>query len=122
MIDGAIWPAAIGGDDTLPWVQRDDDSDLFADDDDAAFAVADEVGGVVMWAILPSQIADARSEGANPDDYIRPFVLPFPMNENEATDTSGKLRQVDWQGQVKERFGTRKAGYDEVAGINRSED
>jgi hypothetical protein len=51
-VPGACWPMASGGNAQLPWVERCDDCQRFADDEEAARAVAHAVGGHVAHADL----------------------------------------------------------------------
>ena len=43
-------------------------------------------------------------------DRLRPFVLPFPLNEDEPD-----YRSVDWQKLVEERLGSKRETYDQAA-------
>lgn len=67
--DGVFWPWGVDGDHSLPWVERDDMSDRFDTDDQAALYVADLIGSMVMYASLDH---DTSGDPMN----LRPFVLP----------------------------------------------
>lgn len=66
---GVIWPIASDCDDSLPWIERDDEADIYADDIHAAKAVARLVGGRVMFATTGTHDDTDRN-------YLQPFVLP----------------------------------------------
>lgn len=70
LVRGALWPMASNGDSSLPWVERCDDCKVFADDEQAAIAVAEKVGGRVMFASLDGAMRDDRKGLA-----LSPFVL-----------------------------------------------
>lgn len=46
---GIAWPIASDGDDSLPYVERDDDAATFRDDDAAAHALAEMIGTRVVY-------------------------------------------------------------------------
>lgn len=72
IVPGALWPWAPNGDASLPWVERCEDCQRFDCDDDAAFAVAEAIGGRVMFAAIPldGECSDIDHE------RLHPFVLP----------------------------------------------
>lgn len=74
-VPGALWPMASDGDDSLPYVERCDDCEVFDTDDAAAEAIAAKIGGRVMWAHLLGHEEHHAGGG------LHPFVLPtdFPL-------------------------------------------
>lgn len=69
LVPGAIWPMASDCDSSLPWVERCDECAAFDTDDDAAEAIAEMVGGRVMWAPLLGHRESDAGGG------LHPFVL-----------------------------------------------
>lgn len=61
---GILWPWAPDSDDSLPFVERCDDCQLYASDDAAADALAKAIGSRVMWADLHEE-----------PERLHPFVL-----------------------------------------------
>lgn len=68
LVPGALYPWAPGGDDSLPYVERCDTCQRFANDDEAARAIAAKIGGRVAWAALAGE-RQVR-------DHVCPFILP----------------------------------------------
>lgn len=70
------------GMDDLPYVQRDDESDLYADDIEAAIAVSKITGTPVMFVMDEDAGIDADTGEPIPikrnewHHHLRPFVLP----------------------------------------------
>lgn len=50
-VPGALWPMASDGDGSRPYVERHDLCDTFANDEEAAQAVATAVNGIVVHAL-----------------------------------------------------------------------
>lgn len=73
-LEGVCWPWMPNGDDTLPWVERDDESDRFDTDEEAAQHVAKLIGSRVMWSSINDPWED--DEDYEPDVCLRPFVIP----------------------------------------------
>lgn len=70
-----LWPCASNGDASAPFVERDDEANVFADDEEAAYAVAKAVNGIVVYAPMMG----ARGP------RLQPAVYPWPDEDDEAT-------------------------------------
>jgi hypothetical protein len=68
-VPGAVWPIASDGDSSLPYVEACGDCCVFATDDAAAEAIAETIGGRVMWAPLIGH------RDSDPGGGLHPFVL-----------------------------------------------
>lgn len=123
-LDGVAWPIASGGDASLPWVEKDDDYDTFADDVEAALHVSKLTGMPVMFTTMnDGEIEKHRAQGGDGYQGLRPFVFAFPdssMDDVDGMDWSEA--GIVWQRQREERFGSRRARYDEAMKINSNRD
>lgn len=114
---GILWPMRPNGDDSLPWVQRCDECDTYDTDQDAAKALADLIGGRVMFAVLEEDMGEDDIR-----DYARPFVFAFPESHADNDQALVKDREgyfqpsmwTKWLKEREERFGPRRARYDEA--------
>lgn len=71
---GILWPWMPEGDDSLPWVQRCDDCQVYVSDTAAAYALVEIIGGRVMFAALAKDEENIDLV----EDHLRPFVFAFP--------------------------------------------
>jgi hypothetical protein len=69
-LEGIAWPICPDGDDSLPFVQKDDDYDTYPDDIAAARAVSKLTGTPVMFLV------EERAPVGKETTYMHPFVLP----------------------------------------------
>jgi hypothetical protein len=66
---GILWPWGTGGDDSLPYVERCDDCQVYDSDTEAAKALAEQLDLRVMFAVPGFDPQADRSRAV-------PFVLP----------------------------------------------
>lgn len=88
---GILWPWTPNGDDSLPWVERDDDAEMYDTDADAAQKVAQIVGSRVFWAVMESDL-----DGTEDDVRVRmrPFVIP-PATGNKCGINAPEAAGID---------------------------
>jgi hypothetical protein len=116
-LEGVAWPIASGGDASLPWVERDDESDRFRDDIEAAQHVAKLTGMPVMFTAMSDDLGTTASDLPA---KLYPFV--FPCLDSSTDDVYGMSWDDAygvWLRQREERFGSRRERYDEAMGIKR---
>lgn len=65
---GICWPMCVDGDDSLPWVERDNEAAIFENDEEAAHVLAEIIGARVMWA---------EAERIDGEKVMTPFVMPW---------------------------------------------
>jgi len=84
LVPGALWPWAPNGDDSLPWVERCDECQVFDSDEAAAQAIAEAIGARVMFA--------TADRGDELRENLRPFVLAPPPAADLAAKRSAAIR------------------------------
>src|SRR4051812_13261101 len=112
---GILWPWMPNGDDSLPWVEKCDDCDIYTSDEEAASGLAMLIGMRVMWAEAPIE--------SDESDYgLRPFVFAFidsTLEQETRSIGGGRIKPLPmydkWLRERTERFGPRRPRYDEAA-------
>lgn len=80
-LHGIAWPMASDGDTIVPYVERDDEMNVYPDDIAAARVVAKHTGTPLMF------IMDHGAPEGEELNYIRPFVLPMSILAMLTIDT-----------------------------------